>query len=177
MSGNAALREVWQRRYAGTLPGGAPLFVALVMAELADPTSGAVTVGGRELAEVTGLARSTVQQAIATAGLFKTVERGRGRRPSRYVLAAGGKAANTVDKSSPGFRSGRWEGRNSGREGVRSGRLAADYGPVAAGGRAAQLEPKTIEPRLAARAEAVTPPVDIADHVAGLRDRMNGNHA
>ena len=119
MSGNAVQRAAWQRRYAGTLAGGAPLFVALAMAEeLADPTSGAVTVGGRELAEITGLARSTVQQAIATAGLFKTVERGRGRRPSRYVLAAGGKAANTVDKSSPGFRSGRWEGRNSGREGL-----------------------------------------------------------
>ena len=172
MTSSAAHRTVWQRRYAGTLAGGPDLLVALVMAELAEPSTGALTVGGRELAEVTGLARSTVQKAIATAGLFKVAERGRGKRPSRYVLAAGAKATSPVDNCTEPRISGRLVDRYSGRQGSSSGRLAADFGPVAAGGQAAQLEPKTLEPRFSGRHDERTAPVEIADHVAMLRDAM-----
>jgi hypothetical protein len=177
MSNAAALRTVWERRYAGTLAGGSDLLVALVMAELAESSTGALTVGVRALAEITGLGRSTVHRSIAAAGLFQRAERGAGHRASRYVLAASPRDANPVDKSSAAFRSVPPEGRYSVPRPPRSVPLASHNGPLAASPRDSELEPKTINRDLASHADVKTPPVEISDRVADLRRRMNGTGA
>ena len=171
-----AYRAAWQNRYAGTLEGRAAFLTALVMAELAEPASGTVTVGARTLAEITGYGPATVRQAIADAGLFQMADAGTGRRPARYVLACPPPRAMPVDNPAADAGSVSPAARNSARPSDRSARFARGNGAVAYPPPRAQLEPKTLEPRISARHfeddPDLTPPCDLPERVDALRAAM-----
>ena len=86
---NHATHAVWNERRAGRLPGRAVLAVALAMADWTNG-NGEVYAGGRALADLTGYALSTVQQAVRDvvgSGLYREVVTGRGRRATTYRFA------------------------------------------------------------------------------------------
>ena len=173
MSSAAVHRAIWQRRYAGELEGGAALLVALTMAEMAEPGSGAVTVGYRALAEITGLGKATISRAIDRAGLYEMADAGAGRRPARYVLASSTPDATSVDNPGPELRSVPPEVRNSVPPSGLSVPFASRFGAVASSPPDAQLEPQILEPGFSVRALDEPAPADLAERVAELRACMD----
>ena len=175
-----AYRATWERCYRGDLTGP-PLFVALVMAELAEPGTGAVTVGLRTLAEMTGYAKGTVTDAIGVAGLYEMDGRGIGRRPSTYVLASSQRDASPVDNGSLPRGSVLPEGRNSVQPSGRSVQLASKIGPLASSQEDTQLEPKTLKPkpRFSVQhpddVDGLTPACELPGRVASLRESMRAH--
>jgi hypothetical protein len=82
---DAASRSVWAARYAGDLPGGSTLFVALAMAERVNGGDG-FEAGTRGLAKLLGLSQTTIvraQHELESAGIVEGARRA-GSAPTRW---------------------------------------------------------------------------------------------
>ena len=82
-----ATRAAWTARALGAIEGGPPLYVALALADRAQARTGELQAGTRGLAALLGMSRTTVTHALREledAGVVEATERGHGTRPTRW---------------------------------------------------------------------------------------------